>query len=207
MFLIGLTGPTGAGKGALCRYLNTAYGIPSIDADAVYHDLLVPPSPCLDALAAEFGAEILCEDRTLDRKKLASIVFSSEDPSLRAARTKRLNEITHGFVMKKTAEILDEMEKRGERVVIFDAPALYEANADRICSLVVAVLADRETRISRIIARDGLSREQAEMRVRAQHPDTFYTERADAVLYNNGSVSAFDRVAEEFAKAHLSGIL
>ena len=83
MLLIGLTGPSGAGKGLFCKVLKE-YGIESIDADAVYHSLLIPPSPCLDALCNAFGKDILNQDQTLNRRRLADIVFSSEDPVKKA---------------------------------------------------------------------------------------------------------------------------
>lgn len=195
MFLIGLTGPTGSGKGLFCAAL-ARHGVPSIDADAVYHDLLVPPSPCLDALTDHFGREILREDGTLDRKALAAIVFGERDPALRAEKITHLNRITHGFVLDRADEILHGMEKNGIRAAIFDAPALYESGADRRCDLNVTVLAERETRIKRIIARDGLSEKDAEARVSAQHPDSFYTERADAVLRNDASPDDLFREAD-----------
>ncbi len=67
MKVLGLTGPSGAGKGFVCA-LFARHGIPSIDADRVYHDLLVPPSQCLDALVERFGRSVLFPDGTLDRK-------------------------------------------------------------------------------------------------------------------------------------------
>ena len=207
MLMIGLTGPTGAGKGAFSRYLAEKHGIPSIDADAVYHSLLVPPSPCLDALTEAFGTDILNPDGTLDRKKLASIVFSSENPEHRKMQKNRLNEITHGFIMRRVSEIASEWAQNGVSAIIFDAPALYEANGDRICTKTVAVLASKEIRKARIIARDGLTEAQAEMRIRAQHSDAFYTSRADAVLYNDGTTEELGEAAEAFYETHLKPLL
>lgn len=207
MLLIGLTGPSGAGKGAFCRILLDKYGIPSIDADALYHALLVPPSPCLDVLANVFGGEILNPDGTLNRKALASIVFSSGEEAVRQKRIEELNSITHHFVLNRTDALLREMEASGVKAAIFDAPALYESGADQWCHLLVTVLADKETRIQRITERDGLTREAAEMRVRAQHPDEFYTKNAHAVLLNNGTPAEFEAAVSAFYKKNLQSRL
>ena len=102
MLVIGLTGPSGAGKGEVSRML-LALGIPVIDADEVYHALLVPPSPCLDAIASAFGKQVLRADGTLDRKALSAIVFSD------AAQLQNLNRITHGFVMERIRQELEEI--------------------------------------------------------------------------------------------------
>lgn len=206
MLIIGLTGPTGSGKGLFCRAL-LPLGIPSIDLDAVYHELLVPPSLCLDALTDAFGKEILNENGTLNRKALAAIVFNPEDPEVRASRITRLNGITHGFVMDRAFEILDEMQSRGVKAAILDAPALYEAGADKHCDLNVTVLASPETRVRRIMERDKLTEAEATARVSAQHPDSFYTERADAVLTNDLSAEEFISLARRFAEERLSAHL
>ena len=203
MLHIGLTGQTGAGKGAFCRYLQETRGIPSIDADAVYHSLLVPPSECLDALAAEYGAEILLPSGSLDRKFLAAKVFGDPDPARRAERIRRLNGITHPRVLKRMREIAKEYEIGGAPAVVFDVPALYESGFDAECDLVVAVTASRETRVCRIMDRDALTRTEAERRVNAQHEEEFYTERASAVLPNDGTLAEFGAAAEDFCRRYL----
>ena len=98
MKVLGLTGPTGAGKGTVAAVFAELYGIPSIDTDAVYHELLIPPSPCLDELVTAFGAEILRRDGTLDRPALSRIVFSD----LSGEKQKLLNGITHKYVLDET---------------------------------------------------------------------------------------------------------
>lgn len=204
MLLIGLTGPSGSGKGAFSRILHEEYGIPSIDADAVYHTLLIPPSPCLDALADAFGGEILNPDGTLDRKRLASIVFSPTDPAVKAERIGKLNRVTHHFVLDRTRELLQVEESRGTPAVVFDAPALYESGADKWCDLIVAVTADKEIRTDRIIARDRITKEAAQQRIAAQPPDSFYTEKATSVLQNNSTEEAFRAEVKDFYRSVLS---
>jgi len=180
MKIIGLTGPSGSGKGVCCEHLH-ALGIPCIDTDAVYHDLLLPPSKCAMELAERFGWEILREDQTVDRKRLASLVFS--DTSGKAAED--LNAIAHKYVKEKTLDLLAELRAEGKRAAVVDAPLLFEAEFDKLCDFTVAVLADRQTRLNRIMARDTLSREKANERISAQKSDDFYRARADYTLCNN----------------------
>jgi dephospho-CoA kinase len=184
MKIIGLTGQSGAGKGTVAS-LFAEHGIPSIDTDAVYHELLIPPSACLDELVNEFTDAILATDGTLDRAVLASLVFEPTEQGHK--RHQRLNEITHRYVIDRTIAILSEYEKQGCRAAIIDAPLLIEAGLHKRCDHVIAVLADREIRISRLIQRDNLSREQICQRLDAQPDISFYVEHADVLIYNEGT--------------------
>lgn len=184
MRIIGLTGQSGAGKGAVAA-LFAEHGIPSIDTDAVYHELLLPPSACLDELVSEFSASILTPDGTLNRAALAAIVFAPTKNG--ATRRQRLNEITHRYVIDRTLALLTEYEKQGYKAAIIDAPLLIEAGLHTKCDRVIAVLADREIRIARLIQRDKLSHEQICARLDAQPDMSFYMEHADILIYNNGT--------------------
>ena len=181
MKIIGLTGPSGSGKGICCEYLRSI-GIPCIDTDQVYHDLLLPPSACAKELVARFGQDIIKEDQTVNRQKLAAIVFS--DASGKSVEA--LNRISHTHIREKTLALLDQFQKQKIEAVVVDAPLLFEADFDKFCDFSIAVLADRGRRLERIIARDGLSLEKANARLSAQKNDTFYISKADYVLYNNG---------------------
>lgn len=194
MLVIGLTGPSGAGKGEVARCFSV-HGLPVINADEVYHRLLLPPSPCLDALVAHFGKEILRDDGTLDRKVLSATVFS--DP----AELESLNRITHRFVMEAIRRDLEEYRQRGALAAILDAPQLFEAGAEADCNIVVAVLADRELRLRRIMQRDDLDEARALRRIEAQKSDVFFRKHADYIIENNGGAenlqSAVDRILRE----------
>lgn len=183
MFVIGITGPSGSGKGEVSRILGL-HGIPVINADEVYHALLLPPSPCLDALEKAFGQEILAPDGTLDRKALSAIVFS--DPE----QLCRLNAIAHAFVMERIREELALLRKQGKVAAALDAPQLFEAGAEADCNAVIAVLADRETRIRRIMQRDGLDAMSAAERIDAQRSETFFRTNADYVIENNADTES-----------------
>lgn len=181
MLVIGLTGPTGAGKGEVAA-LFAGYGIPVINADRVYHELITPPSSCLKELTEAFGKQILLPDGTLDRRALGAIVFT--DPAAR----ERLNSITHRYVMEEVKTRMERYRKAGIPVAVLDAPQLFEAGAHRACGTVISVLADRQLRLERIVARDGISAEAARRRILAQKSDSFFRANSDYIVENNGAV-------------------
>ena len=111
MLVIGLTGPTGAGKGTVASVFER-YGIPVINADRVYHELITPPSSCLQELADAFGKDIILSNGTLDRRTLSSIVFN--DPSAR----ERLNTITHRYVMEEVQTRMERFRREGVPVAM-----------------------------------------------------------------------------------------
>ena len=180
MLVIGLTGPSGAGKGEVGRIFS-AYGLPVINADEVYHRLLLPPSSCLKELTAEFGGEILTPTGELDRKKLSETVFANP------TALQRLNSITHRYVMEEIRRQLEQLRRAGTRAAVLDAPQLFEAGADKDCGTVISVLAEKRLRIERIMARDGIDAERAIRRVNAQKSDDYFRTHSDYVIENNGS--------------------
>ena len=187
MLTVGLTGPSGAGKGTVAS-LFAAHGVPSIDTDQVYHRLLIPPSACLDELSARFGTGILTPDGTLDRKALAALVFAEGHEQDLA----HLNAITHRHILAKTREMLAVYEAQGVPAVLVDAPQLFESGFDAECGFILSVLAPYALRLSRIMARDGLDEAKARARLNASHTDGFFRERSDAVLINDGALDTME---------------
>ena len=179
MFIIGLTGPSGAGKGTVSEIF-TKFGLPVLDADQIYHTLLLPPSSCLDAIVARFGAHVLTKEGTLDRVALGDAVFT--DP----AALEDLNHIAHTFVMQEVNRQLEPLRKKGIRAAVLDAPQLFEAGAHKICSTVVSVLADKSLRAERIMKRDGIGMERAMRRIQAQKSDVFFRTNSNYIIENNG---------------------
>ena len=180
MLVIGLTGPTGAGKGTVSKIF-ASYGLPILDADAIYRELLTPPSECLDALVKQFGAQILTPEHTLDRRALANLVFSSE------SELSNLNRIAHFYVMKEIRSRLCALREADTRAVILDAPQLFEAHADHECNIVVSVIADPSVRLERIMRRDGIDMTAAQARMQSQYSDVFFRSHSDYTIENNRS--------------------
>ena len=185
MTVIGITGPSGSGKGECSKYL-LRQGYSIIDADAIYHDLLIPPSKCLDELVREFGKQILTAGGLLNRETLASLVFGEENRE----RLLKLNEISHRHVTDKIQKILCSMRAMGAPVCVIDAPLLIEAGLSSMCDFIISVLADKEVRIERIIARDKIDRERAIRRIESQKSDEFYTQNSHHTVYNDADKNA-----------------
>ena len=183
MKIIGLAGGSGSGKGTVAGML-LDFNIPSIDTDALYHGMTTKKSPCLDALVAEFGASVLSPDGSLNRAVLADIVFSSSDAD---KKRETLNKIAHHYVLIETQRALDEYRHKGVKAVLIDAPLLFESGFDKLCDFLVSVISERQKRIDRIIARDGISREKAEQRINAQMSDEQLISKSDFIIVNNGT--------------------
>mgnify|MGYP005776783909 FL=1 len=169
--VIGLTGPTGAGKSTVAQAM-LERGCALVDCDRVAREVTDSCEPCLHELSQEFGDDILRDGR-LDRRLLASRAFSSPEKSL------RLNEITHPWICRKSVEKIELFRQAGVPAVLLDAPLLFEARMEGICDFVVAVTAPARVRLERILARDGISRELALSRIRAQHSARYYRQRSD----------------------------
>ena len=181
MKLIGLTGTTGSGKG----YASACFmreGIESIDTDAIVHRLYREDEACINELENAFGA-IRREDGSVDRKRLAAIVFSD------GKHLARLNQIVHKYVWREVERISKEKERTGTQYLILDAPLLYEAGMEKLCDCVIAVTAPESLRIQRICIRDGIDEIAAEQRIHNQHEDSFFVKNADYVILNDGRES------------------
>ncbi len=187
--VIGLTGQSGSGKSFLSGRFRER-GIPVIDADRVSHRVTGEDPGCLSSLREAFGDGIFDPDGSLNRKTLGTLVFS--DPE----RLKLLNETVFPFITREIERQIAAAESLGEALLLLDAPTLYEAGADRFCCCVAAVCAPFDLRLERILRRDGLSREAALLRLSAQNDDAFYRERADIVLYNDGTKEEFLQKAD-----------
>ena len=185
--IIGLTGPSGSGKSTIATHF-ADLGIPVIDADRVYHELLLPPSACLDAIAAAFSTAVLTADGHLNRPALAALVF--EDSDAGRERLSQLNRITHRFVIERTNELLAQYREQGLAAAVIDAPLLIEANMHRMCDLTVCVLADRQTRLTRLMARDHKDEAAILARIEAQPSDDFYLSNTDMVIYTDNQTTA-----------------
>ncbi len=182
--ILGLTGPTGAGKSEAARLLSAA-GIPVVDADGLAREVTTKGHPCLAELAQVFSSAVLHDDGTLDRAALAAVAFASKEA------TAQLNAVTHPHILRLAEERVAALWQDGFVLVTVDAPLLFESGMDKMCDRTVAVLAPAALRQARICERDGITAEQAALRMRAQPDEAFYRARADEVLYNDGDLAAF----------------
>ena len=176
--IIGITGGTGCGKTTLLEVIQEQGGL-ILDCDAIYHGLLTTDTALLTAIENRFPATV--EQGVLHRKKLGAIVFSDEKALL------DLNKITHTAVKN---EVLRQLESKPKLAAI-DAIALFEGGLAELCDITVAVTAPEETRIHRLMQRDGISEEYARSRIAAQHTEAWFRDRCDHILENKNTKVQF----------------
>lgn len=195
MKIIGITGPTGAGKTTALDALKDL-GAAVIDCDAVYYDLTVHSAPMLKELRARFGDGIFDETGALMRKALGAVVFSDKEA------LGELNAITHRYINAAVDAALAQARAEGRPAAAVDAIALLDSDLVDKCDCTVAVTAPDEIRVKRIMARDGISEDYARMRIAAQKPSSWFEERCDHCLRNGGDDrAAFYREARALFEA------
>lgn len=177
MKIIGLTGLTGAGKSTVAQKL-MAYGCYHIDADKVAREVINNNENVKNKLKERFGSDVINTDGTTNRPLLASRAFADEES------TNALNKITHPAVIEEIKSIIKDMEEVGYRGIIIDAIALFESGLDSLCDFNVTVVAPKEIRLERIMKRDNITEEKALERINAQKDESFFTNKADFVLWN-----------------------
>ncbi len=177
--IIGLTGPTGAGKSSL-KVTAEELGFKVVDCDILARKAVEKETAGLKALIKVFGEDILELDGSLNRKALAKKAFSTRE------NTGLLNKTIFPFIK----ELVNE-EMQGVNRIILDAPTLFESGLNSVCTKTVAVLAEESIRLDRIMERDKLSRDAALLRMNAGKKDTFYEQNADIIVFNNGNALEF----------------
>ena len=191
MTVIGITGPTGAGKTTALNELEKLGGC-VLDADAVYHELLENNQTLQNELRERFG-DMSGADGRFDRKKLGKVVFHDKKA------LDDLNRIAHFHVVSELRRRLEQAEGNNCRAAAIDAYALFESGCDQLCDTTLAVLAPAEIRVRRIMAREGISEDYARARVAAQRDDDFYRQRCGHILMNDcASPEEFGQRARAF---------
>jgi len=183
MLKVGLTGGIGAGKSEVSRLL-ASYGALVVDSDLIAREVVAPGTPGLAAVVAEFGAQVLRPDGSLDRPKLGGIVFA--DP----ARLASLNAVVHPLVRQRSAEL--EAAAGDRDVVVHDVPLLAENGLAGLYDLVVVVDAADETRVERLVRLRGMEPGEARARLAAQAARADRLAVADVVLDNEGPLERLE---------------
>ncbi len=187
--ILGITGGTGSGKTTLLDIIRQHGGL-VLDCDQIYHDLLEQDGQLLAAICQRFPTAF--ENGKLNRKKLGAIVFEDNAALL------ELNAITHSAVRQEVQRRL----KSWQGLAAIDAIALMESGLGALCDLTVTVTAPLEVRVSRLMARDGISEEYARRRITAQKNEEWFREKTSFVLENNGSLDSFQRKCLAFLETN-----
>ena len=196
MKIIGITGGIGSGKSTISNYL-TKKGFKIIDADKIAKNLLDIGEEAYFKAVEYFGTEILNPDKTVDRKKLGSIIFASRE------KRKILNEITHDLVKKRVLSEIAANEAT-QKVIFLDVPLMFEVGMDELCEEVWLVVADERVKILRLQKRDEITKDEIIAKFRSQMPDEEKIKRADFVIDNSGNEEALylqlDKLLKKYEK-------
>ena len=180
MRLVGLTGGIASGKSTVAGMLR-AERIPVIDADQLAREVVAPGTPGLEAVRARFPG-VVASDGTLDRAKLGAHVFQHPD------ERRALEGITHPLIRDAAMKRFSQLSDEGYAVAAYDVPLLFENGLEAICAGVLVVWVPREVQVARLIERDGLTPEAAELRLQAQMSLDEKKRRATWVIDNSGSL-------------------
>lgn len=198
--VVGLTGGIGTGKSTAAEYLKKK-GFAHIDADQIGRDITADGSPMLPVLNSIFGPEgefgvegfeILREDGSLDRKALASIVFTDMDRKL------KLDEVMFKAIIAETERLVTVYSKDEPVGILIDAPLLFEAGIDKKCDLIILIVADMDVRIHRVCARDGATEQEVRNRINSQMSDEEKAARSHIIIDNSGSLEKLEEQLDEF---------
>ena len=193
--LVGLTGGIATGKSTVSAMF-AHLGARVVDADLLAREVVMPGQRAYREIVEEFGALVLQADGTLDRKRLGAIVFAD------AAKRKRLEQITHPAIRARQQRILSVYEEEGfEGLVLWDAALLIESGGAKDMERLVVVVTDPATELARLMARDGMSAEEASGRIASQMPVALKAKLADYVIDNSESRAETERRVREVYRA------
>ncbi len=182
MKIVGICGKSGSGKTTVGKMICEKYPA-YIDCDMVSRNVTNVGSPCLKELENYFGKEIIMSDGSLNRGKLASIVFSDR------CKISILNDITHKYILDSVLKTIENYRAIGEKVVFVDAPTLFESGLNEKCDYIIGVFANEEFLIKRIVDRDSKTVEEAQKRLSAQYEDEYIRSRCNLCIENNGTLT------------------
>lgn len=192
VMVIGLTGQTGAGKSTVSKVF-VQNGFRLIDADAISRHVVARGSHCLADLQECFTNAILTPDGELDRKVMASIAFSDH------RKLEMLNTIMYPYIVGEILRMIHRFSQQNHKLILLDAPTLFESRADDFCDLIISVVAKPELRMQRIMERDHISEKAAQQRMEMQLTEEFFRLHSDTVLENNSSFSELWDAAQELS--------
>jgi dephospho-CoA kinase len=189
VLVVGLTGGIGSGKSEVARRL-AALGAVVIDADAIAREVVAPGTPGLAQVVEAFGSDVLAADGSLDRDRLAAVVFGDDD------QRQRLNAIVHPLVgaamIERTAQVADP-----DAVVVNDVPLLVEGGLSDRYDLVVVVDCDPQTQLRRLVEQRGMTERDAKARMAVQASREQRLAAADIVVDNDGDLADLDRSVQQ----------
>jgi len=190
--VVGLTGQTGAGKTHVSKIF-AKKGFSIINADIVSRLVVEKDKPCLNELCEFFGRDILLESGRLNRKALGKIVFSDK------SKLELLNSIIYPYITAEILNIIRMLAENEKKLILLDAPTLFESRTDDFCELIISVMSHEHIRLQRIMKRDNLSEKDAVNRMSSQLSEEFFKQNSDFIIKNNYDMDNLYAVSNEVA--------
>lgn len=184
-FVLGLTGGIATGKSTAAAFFKRK-GIPVIDADQVAHQLIKPGESGWQAVKDNFGAEFLQPDQTINRQKLAKLVFANQE------QLQKLNRLLHPLINREMAAEVEIFRRLRVKMVVLDVPLLYETGEDKLCDRVLVISLPKQEEIKRLRKRNRLNQKEAEERLKSQMPLCEKEARADYIVDNTATISKLE---------------
>jgi len=191
LIIAGLTGGIATGKSTVSSILREAGAI-IIDADAIARDAVKKNLPAWHEIVNYFGEKVLLPDGEINRTYLGDIIFKD------SSKKETLNKIVHPYVIQKVAELIEEIVKESpDSIVILDVPLLIEAEMDKGLEDVILVYTPEWIQIERLVERDGITEEEALLKIRSQMPIDKKKEFSTIIIDNSGTIEATKKRALE----------
>jgi dephospho-CoA kinase len=192
MKIIGITGGIGSGKSLVAKILHDTYGACLINTDQIAKEQMEPGGDSYGQVVAYFGKEILAEDHTIDRKKLAAIVFQDED------KRRKINQITHPIVLDEVQQKIRSLRQGGNTpYVIIETALMIESGYDSNCDEVWYVYAPEEDRRRRLKEERKLSDEKIDSILASQSSEEAFRKRFSKVIENTGDIEHLRKQVEK----------
>lgn len=187
MLIVALTGGIASGKTVVAGFLKDR-GCAVHSADEAAHEVMAPGSRAWEVLVAHFGTEILAPDRSIDRRRLAAVVFPDERQRL------FLNSVVHPLVLEKKKEAVARLEREGRhKIFVSEAALTIESGFASFYDKVIVVFCRTDLQEARLMARGGFDLDEARRRIRAQMPVEEKKKAADYLIDTSGSLRRTER--------------
>lgn len=178
MLKVCITGEAGAGKSHICSLLREEFGLTVLDSDSITRELMEPGGVVYNNVVESFGSDYLLEDGSINRAKLAELVFNDEEKLM------LLNSLTHPATIDKLNELCSECYANGEELVIIESAIALDSGYDSFCDEFWYVSSDFETRRSRLLER-GYTDEKISSITHSQRDKEFFLSNCDVVIDNS----------------------
>lgn len=193
MRVIGLTGSIASGKSTISKFLAEKFSVPILDADKIAHELTEPKNILWQSYVDHFGEEILNSDFSLNRQKIADLVF--QNPQEYAW----MNGAAHPIIRQELQQRIEMYRQKNFPVVVLDVPLLFEANMEDLATEIWVSYIAEDVQLKRLLLRDGGTIEQAKARIAKQLSSEEKKSRADVVIDTNGTrEEIFQQVVKYF---------